>query len=181
VTSTCWEKTLFIIINDEHGGTYDHVPPPTTVAPNDGSGEMGFDFRRLGVRIPAVLISPWVEPGQIIHNIYDHTSIIRSLCDRFGLTSLTKRDASAQSLASALSLSKPNLNTVPLEPIAITPSNVPPKIKHHFLELALAYQLLNEGKMEKDLDHRVRKKLKAAHIRTTEDAIKFLKANIART
>jgi phospholipase C len=57
--SNAW-NTLLLIAFDEHGGTYDHVPPPVVPAPWTGGtpGQMGFGFRRSGVRIPAVAISP---------------------------------------------------------------------------------------------------------------------------
>src|SRR5260370_12934010 len=76
-------STLLAIVYDEHGGLYDHVPPPTTVNPdnkawvNDGvSTDPSFNFTRLGVRVPAVLISPYIPSGTIGSRVYDHTSII---------------------------------------------------------------------------------------------------------
>ena len=59
-----WEQTLLIITYDEHGGCYDHVAPPDgAVPPDDSAGGFGFDFTRFGVRVPAVLISPLINPG----------------------------------------------------------------------------------------------------------------------
>jgi hypothetical protein len=61
-----WGQTLLIITYDEHGGCYDHVPPPGGAIPPDRStGEYGFDFTRFGVRVPAVLVSPLIAPGTV--------------------------------------------------------------------------------------------------------------------
>src|SRR5439155_627576 len=61
-----WAKTLLVITYDEHGGCYDHVPPPAGATPPDNSaGEFGFDFTRFGVRVPAVLVSPLIPAGTV--------------------------------------------------------------------------------------------------------------------
>lgn len=62
-----WNEILFVVVYDEHGGYYDHVPTPVIGVPNPdglvGPGPYNFKFDRLGVRVPALLISPWIEPG----------------------------------------------------------------------------------------------------------------------
>lgn len=62
-----WHETLFLIIYDEHGGFYDHVPTPVTGVPSPddivGPDPFLFKFDRLGCRVPAILVSPWIEPG----------------------------------------------------------------------------------------------------------------------
>lgn len=62
-----WNDILFVIIYDEHGGFYDHVPTPVTGVPSPddivGPEPYNFRFDRLGVRVPAILISPWIERG----------------------------------------------------------------------------------------------------------------------
>jgi len=109
-----WEKTLLIITYDEHGGNYDHVHPPTgAIAPDDTIGPSGFDFTRFGVRVPAVLVSPLIPEGTILHAPndgrppFDHTSIIATLRARFGIGALGKRDAAAPDLGSILTLQTP--------------------------------------------------------------------------
>jgi phospholipase C len=72
-----WESSLLVIVYDEHGGFYDHVPPPG--APDD-EPEM---FGRYGVRVPAIVVSPWVEPRTVAHTVFDHTSIIKTILLRF--------------------------------------------------------------------------------------------------
>lgn len=66
-SSPQWNEMLFMIVYDEHGGFYDHVPTPTQGVPNPddliGPGPYNFKFDRLGVRVPAMFISPWIEPG----------------------------------------------------------------------------------------------------------------------
>jgi phospholipase C len=72
-----WERTLLVIVYDEHGGFFDHVPPPR--APDDDP-EM---FGRYGVRVPAIIVSPWVEPRSVSNTLFDHTSIIKTTLMRF--------------------------------------------------------------------------------------------------
>jgi phospholipase C len=96
--SSYWEKSLFVVLYDEHGGNYDHVPPPAGVVNPDGKiSEMpAFDFTRLGVRVPALLISPWLEKGRIDSTTFDHASVAASVKEIFGLPEfLTKRDEAA--------------------------------------------------------------------------------------
>jgi phospholipase C len=83
-----WESTLFVVTYDEHGGFYDHVPPPATVAPDDHTADYAFD--RLGVRVPTILISPWID-AQVIPTVFDHTSLLRYLCEKWNLPPLGKR------------------------------------------------------------------------------------------
>lgn len=83
-----WEQTLLVILYDEHGGFYDHVLPPTTVPPDSFTGEWSFD--RLGVRVPALLVSPWVDAG-VISTVFDHTSLLRYLCEKWDLPPLGQR------------------------------------------------------------------------------------------
>lgn len=83
-----WESTLLVITCDEHGGFYDHVPPPTTVSPDDHTAE--WDFDRLGVRVPTILVSPWIEKG-VIETVFDHTSLLRYLCEKWELEPLGLR------------------------------------------------------------------------------------------
>ena len=107
-----WASTLLIITYDEHGGCYDHVPPPAgATPPGDGTvGEYGFDFTRFGVRVPAVLVSPLIEAGTVFRaaeGVIDHTSVLKTISERWGTKPLTARDAAAASLGDVLTLAKP--------------------------------------------------------------------------
>lgn len=108
--SSVWETSLLIITYDEHGGFYDHVPPPPAPAPDDGSGDSlcnGFDFKQYGVRVPAVVISPLIARNSIDHSLYDHTSMIKTVETLHHLEPLTHRDAAANNVLHLLSLNNP--------------------------------------------------------------------------
>jgi len=68
-----WEQTLLIVTYDEHGGFYDHVPPPQRGVPSpDGiCTKEGFNYERLGVRIPTIAISPWIQRNTLVHEAPD--------------------------------------------------------------------------------------------------------------
>jgi len=96
-TPAVFEKTAFIITYDEHGGFYDHVPPPRALEPNTlGAYENGtykFGFRLLGPRVPAVVVSPWIKRHTIDNRVHDHSSIPETLRQRFApnTPALTRR------------------------------------------------------------------------------------------
>jgi phospholipase C len=119
-----WPKTLLIWLYDEHGGYYDHVPPPAAVPPDDvrgrnplrrfpvrllrgtalgkkialaDDGPGGYD--RLGFRVPAVIVSPYARRGYVTDHVYDHTSVLRLIERKWNLPPLTRRDAAAADFA----------------------------------------------------------------------------------
>jgi phospholipase C len=101
-----WGNTLLLVTFDEHGGTFDHVPPPPAVAPDPAApaGEMGFRFDRSGVRVPTIAISAWVNPRTVVCEEYRSTSVIRTLRERWTLGDpLTQRDATAADIGPILS------------------------------------------------------------------------------
>jgi phospholipase C len=77
-----WRNTLLVYYYDEHGGFHDHVPPPPLEY--ETRGNPSHNFTSLGVRIPAVLASPWLEPGRVCHALFDHTSVLQFLAELFG-------------------------------------------------------------------------------------------------
>jgi phospholipase C len=128
-----WMNTLLIWVYDEHGGYYDHVPPPAAVPPDDVPGRSlitsgtwlgrilrvvnpGFvrqaereddgprSYDRYGMRVPAVIVSPYARPGYVTSEVYDHTSILKLIEEKWNLPALTRRDAAAVSPLSALDL-----------------------------------------------------------------------------
>jgi phospholipase C len=110
-SSNIWEKSLLIITYDEHGGFYDSVKPPQAVPPGDktmekGFNQFGFKFDRYGVRVPAVVISPYIKKGTVSQTIFDHTSVIATLHKVFDIGHLTNRDLQANDLTPLLTLSE---------------------------------------------------------------------------
>jgi phospholipase C len=114
-----WTSTVLLVVYDEHGGLYDHVSPPKNVPNPDGinSTNPPFDFTRLGVRVPAVVISPWIEPATIDSTQYEHSSIAataRKLFlgaawqDKF----LTQRDQAANTFEGTLTRDVPRNDLV---------------------------------------------------------------------
>ena len=117
------ESTLLVIVYDEHGGLYDHVPPPSAVNPDNmkwvgspNSLDPAFDFTRLGVRVPAVLISPYIKAGTIDRTQYDHSSIIATACKlllkNVPRASLTDRDRNANTFEGILTLAQPRTEAI---------------------------------------------------------------------
>jgi phospholipase C len=106
-----WPESLMILMYDEHGGFYDHVAPPAAIPPGDSSiaglNRHGFGFDQLGVRIPAVVISPLAERGLIDHTVYEHATITATLSRLFKLDALTNRDKAAAPLDHLISRGTP--------------------------------------------------------------------------
>jgi phospholipase C len=107
--SNVWNTTL-LIGWDEPGGTYDHVPPGPVPPPDPAApaGELSFRFDRSGYRVPAILVSPWVEQGAVFNDEYRHTSLIATLRKTWNLGEpLTQRDASARTFDDLFTLDAP--------------------------------------------------------------------------
>jgi phospholipase C len=114
-----WAQTLFVLTYDEHGGCFDHVPPPWGATPPDSAVESAYDFtfNRFGVRVPTVLISPLIAPGTVYRVPagsvpLDHTSILATVEQRWGLQPLTARDAAAPAFGDVLTLAAPRTDDV---------------------------------------------------------------------
>jgi len=109
-TSPLWRKTLFILTYDEHGGYYDHVPPPVALAPDSipptvQPGESTYDgFARYGFRVPSIVIGPYAKRNYVSSVVYDHTSILAFLERKWNLQAMTYRDANANDLTDFLDL-----------------------------------------------------------------------------
>ena len=80
-----WAQTLMVVYYDEHGGFYDHVVPPPfdNVAAGNAAPPAPYAFNTLGPRVPGILISPWVTPGTVQTDLYDHTSVLQLLAEIF--------------------------------------------------------------------------------------------------
>jgi phospholipase C len=141
-----WADTLLIWTYDEHGGYYDHVVPPAAVPPDDVRGRSlvahpslvrgvlkvlfpsyvrhaeqlvaGPDaYDTYGFRVPAVIVSPYARPGCVLSDVFDHTSVLKLLEEKWNLPALTQRDAAATSPLGALDLTAP--------PAFLTPPELP--------------------------------------------------------
>lgn len=117
-TGAAWDRTLLIWLYDEHGGFYDHVPSPRAIAPDAIKPKLsktdirgGYD--QFGVRVPAVVISPYSRPHAVTNVMHDHTSILAMIERVWNLPALTYRDANATDLMDFLDLHKPAMLTPP--------------------------------------------------------------------
>jgi phospholipase C len=112
MSGPAWGKTLLVLTYDEHGGYYDHVPPPPApapdsippaISPTDQPG--GFD--RYGFRVPAVVVSPYARRNHVSHVVSDHTSILKLVETKWNLPAMTYRDANASNLLDFVDLQSP--------------------------------------------------------------------------
>jgi len=108
MNSPTWDKTVLFFTYDEHGGYYDHVPPPAAIAPDNIAPRItvppdqpgGFD--RYGVRVPGFVISPFAKANYVSHVLHDHTSILKFIETKWNLEAMTFRDANADDLLDTL-------------------------------------------------------------------------------
>jgi phospholipase C len=124
--SPCWKQSLLIITYDEHGGCYDHVVPPAATSPG-GPFPDHFEFDRFGVRVPAVIVSPYVTAGSKIRpegrTPFDHTTVFKTMQDLFSLRTLTPRSDAAPSLLPAFSLTPDNDGPADVSSAAVPPDD----------------------------------------------------------
>lgn len=119
--SPAFEKTLLLVTYDEHGGCYDHVPPPSGAKNPDkdnAPGQDGFLFNRFGVRVPCVVVSPYIDRGLIARPAgftpFDHASVIKTVQSCFKLKgNLTERDRAAPDFSGLLNLAVPRKQDIP--------------------------------------------------------------------
>lgn len=90
-----WQKLMFVLTYDEHGGFFDHVSPPTT---NDANA----DFKQLGFRVPSIVGGPFARKGCTVTTQLEHSSVIRTLCRRYGLTPWNERILASNDLSSCI-------------------------------------------------------------------------------
>jgi phospholipase C len=111
-----FERTLLIVLYDEHGGFFDHVVPPETVPPDDHTAE--YAFNRLGFRVPAIFISPLLDPG-VAHQVYDHTSLLKMAAAKWPrVTPLGKRAQQANNPLDELKWRQEPRSDLPEAPVA---------------------------------------------------------------
>ncbi len=117
-TGNNWKNTLLIITCDEHGGCYDHVPPPCVTSPdpsefNTGTGQEGFEFDRLGVRVPMVMVSANIAANTIINTPMHHCSFLQTMQQKWGLGSLGPRQDTAPAFTEVFNATQRSLETWP--------------------------------------------------------------------
>jgi phospholipase C len=139
-----WNSTLLILLCDEHGGFYDHVVPPAAIPPDHHSEEYG--FTRYGVRVPALLISPYVS-NAICSELLDHTSLLKYLQDKWGLNDLGDRTARANTFKDAVNLGAAPRTDTPLridsstENVTAPPAAVDALNEHQSALVAMSHNL----------------------------------------
>ena len=112
INGPAWDRTLLIWTFDEHGGYYDHVPPPRAVPPDAIGPQVPADqvyegFGRYGFRVPCAIVSPWARPRYVSHRVYDHASICKLVEEKWNLPAMTYRDANAHGMRDMLNLRRP--------------------------------------------------------------------------
>ncbi len=144
-----FEKTLLIVIFDENGGVFDHVPPPPAVSPFPQKVD-NFAYDRYGVRVPALFINPYIPPGTIYppredaDTAFDHTSLISTICAQFGLKdTLTPRSAAAAMLKDLIP-ANPQVYPRPAPPVfSIAEAGVAAEEPAALMEVAAAMAVIN--------------------------------------
>ncbi len=122
-----WQKTVFVLFYDEHGGFYDHTPPPPACEP-DNFVPQDFRFDRLGIRTPIIVASPWNKRGYVSHIVTDLTSVTRFIQNRFDLPAMTARDANAWPMLDMFDFTNPPNLAAP----AGAPSHLAPQAGKDF-------------------------------------------------
>jgi phospholipase C len=135
MTSRNWSSSALILTYDEHGGYYDHLPPPKAVKPDAippmlNASDYVDEFDQLGIRVPIAVVSPWVKGHHVSsalplvsggedpvyahpERIYSHSSVLRTIENRFGLAPLTARDAAANDLSDFFDFTSPDYPSAP--------------------------------------------------------------------
>jgi phospholipase C len=127
MSSPKWSRTLLVWTYDEHGGYYDHVPPPRVIAPDRikpvlPAGSAKGNYTLLGPRVPAVVVSPHAKPNAVTNVVHDHTSVLATIEAKWNLPALTYRDANAATMLDFLDLKRrPHFADPPTLPKAAKP------------------------------------------------------------
>ncbi|HET6585085.1 MAG TPA: alkaline phosphatase family protein [Nannocystaceae bacterium] len=147
--SPLWERSLLVITYDEHGGFFDHVPPPTTVDEMPG-------FEQLGFRVPAIVIGPHVRRGCVSSTQFDHVSVSSTATTRWGLTPINDRVTATNDVSSCID---PNFLDDPQPPAQLPKMIVGrPQVVHPGASFPGQDDLaaLADRKLPPHLDHRAR-------------------------
>lgn len=111
-----FERTVLVVLYDEHGGFFDHVVPPATIPPDEHTKEYAFD--RLGFRVPAIVVSPLLDPG-VSHAVCDHTSLLKMAAGKWpGVKPLGRRAEQANDPLEGLPWRSEPRTDLPEAPVA---------------------------------------------------------------
>ncbi|KAK8943252.1 hypothetical protein KSP39_PZI008977 [Platanthera zijinensis] len=198
-SSPQWNETLLIITYDEHGGFYDHVPTPVMGVPSPdgivGPKPFNFNFDRLGVRVPTIMVSPWIEKGTVVHgpsgsptptSEYEHSSIPATMKKIFDLPSpyLTRRDAWAGTFEGILQTRKEPRTDCPTQlpiPVKIrnTEANEDAQLSEFQQELAQLASVLSGDHLLNNFQESIKKMTVRQGTEYVEGAVKrFLEAGL---
>ncbi|XP_047317790.1 non-specific phospholipase C2 [Impatiens glandulifera] len=196
-----WNETLLIITYDEHGGFFDHVPTPVRGVPSPddivGPEPFFFKFDRLGVRVPTIMVSPWIQKGTVVHgpngnpsatSEYEHSSIPGTMKKIFNLPNfLTKRDSWAGTFEGILQTKEPRTDcpvTLPMPvPIRQTEANEEAKLTEFQQELVQLAAVLKGENILGSISNKIEKEMnvKEGKVYMQEAMEGFVEAGIAAT
>ncbi|HEY2316941.1 MAG TPA: alkaline phosphatase family protein [Solirubrobacteraceae bacterium] len=116
--SPAWSRTLLVYTYDEHGGYYDHVPPPAAIAPDAigpqlAPGDAPGGYTMYGPRVPTVVVSPYSKPKGVTNVVHDHTAVLATVEAKWNLPALTYRDANAATVMDFLDVRRATYLTPP--------------------------------------------------------------------
>jgi phospholipase C len=122
--SSAWPRAALFVTYDEHGGFFDHVPPPRACTPDENRPRIEgvrpeTHFDQLGVRVPFIVVSPFARAHYVSHRTYSHTSVLRLVQARAELPALTRRDANDEPPFDLFDFGHPPFVAPPVLPEAI--------------------------------------------------------------
>ncbi len=112
LASPNWRHAALFLTYDEHGGFFDHVPPPSAVAPDSiapmlNPGDIPGSYDRYGFRVPLIAVSPYAKRNYVSRVVQDHTSILRFIETVWNIGAITYRDANAHNMTDYFRFHRP--------------------------------------------------------------------------
>jgi phospholipase C len=176
-----WKNTALLIVYDEHGGIYDHVDPPACTPDEFTDPQTGFKFDRLGVRVPAVLVSQWVPQGTVVNRVFDHASIPATVTKQFigDFAQRSPRELAADTFLDLLSLDQPREDIVqfgagdtPVPPEAANPARP--------LSSLLREHVMAMREADQQFPPEQRTPVDASHLASEHGASQYIQAVMAK-
>ena len=180
-----WKSTVLVVVWDEHGGIFDHEIPPMVSHP-DGftSTAPPFNFDRLGVRVPAVVVSPYISAGTVDHTVYEHTSIPASVTEQFIGDPLTQspysREQYANTFLHLLTLEQPRTDQPDFSPHPVVAAAAQPQARSSAPVSSLQLNQVMEVHAMLQRNHLdAAQQLDPDTVKTEQDASQFVSAALA--